>query len=760
MAPALSDANQLMQTRKQFPGHWMAALLLGALTAHDVGAAAERAAASVASPVREAKIRFAEMTSGPIALHGVQSVAGLNIGTRKDEMVIGAKLHLRLTYSPSMLADLSHLRVSLNGQALAAIALPKEDAGREIEREIELDPRYFTDYNQIRFDLIGHYSRDCEDPQHSSVWATISQQSDLTLTLRPIESRNDLALLPAPFFDQRDNRRLTLAIVLPAKASRNVVRSAGLAASWFGMLADYRSARFPVSFDALPAQHALVFATNELRPTQLALPAVQMPTVSIIDHPSNRLIKLLVFQGQDEAQLQQAVEGLVLGSAVLTGTSANIAHVGYTRRAAYDAPRWLRADGAVKLGELLEAPDQLQASGIAPAPMRVIVRLPPDLFTWNRSGVPIELQYRYTAPHEPDNSLLSVTVNDQLLGSYRLPPEPHGSGAGGWGVPLLQSTGSQQRQRLLIPTFQLASNNRLQFQFAMEYHRQGLCREVFIDNTHEAIDPDSTIDISSFPHYAAMPNLALFANAGYPFTRYADLAQTAIVLPDVADRAALEQLFFVLGRMGRQTGVAAVGYQLLDVQQAERAKNLDLLFLSGAQSNNLLTRWGRDLPLVFDAAERHYHGIDPASNSTFNRARADFGAKRSAADVAVRANGSLGAFMSFESPNSAGRTVVALIGSDREAAESLVASLEDESTVASIRGDLAIVRGGSVQSYQGESVYYVGSLSWWPWLLFHVSRHPWLLTLTSLATAIAVALWIYGWLQRIVARRLAIRSGT
>jgi cellulose synthase operon protein B len=733
-----------MQTREQFSGHWKAALFLGGLTAHAVGAAAERAAEPVASSVREAKIRFVEMGSGPIALHGVQSVAGLNIGTRKDEMVIGATLHLRLTYSPSMLPDLSHLRVSLNGQALAAIALPKEDAGREIEREIELDPRYFSDYNQIRFDLIGHYSLDCEDPQHSSLWATISQQSDLTLTLRPIELRDDLALLPAPFFDQRDKRRLTLPIVLPATASRNMVRSAGLAASWFGMLADYRSARFPVSFDALPAQHALVFATNESRPTQLALRTVQMPTVSIIDNLSNPLIKLLVFQGKDEAQLQQAVEGLVLGSAVLTGTSANIAHVSYRRRAAYDAPRWLRTDGAVKLGELVDAPDQLQANGIAPAPMRVILRLPPDLFTWNRAGVPIDLHYRYTAPHERDNSLLSVTVNDQLLRSYRLPPDPQSSGD----------------QTLLIPAFQLASTNRLQFQFAMEYHRQGLCKEVFVDDTREAIDPDSTIDISSFPHYAAMPNLSLFANAGYPFTRYADLAETAIVLPDAADRAALEQLFFVLGRMGRQTGVAAVAYQLLDTQQAERAKNVDLLLLSGVQSNKLLAHWGRDLPLVFDAADRHYHELDSASNSTLDRARADFGAKRQAADVVVRANGSLGAFMSFESPHSAGRTVVALIANDRQAADSLVASLEDESTVPFIRGDLAIVRGGSVQSYQGEGVYYVGSLSWWQWLSFHVSRHPLLLTLTSLATAIAVALWIYGWLQRFAARRLATRSRT
>jgi hypothetical protein len=739
-------------------------LSLGSPTAMAASARAPRATPAPASvvpaaPVREVKLSFAELGSGPMALHGVQSVGSVNIGTRKDEVVVGATLHLRLTYSPAMLPDLSHLRVTLNGQTLAAIALPRQDAGREIEREIELDPRYFSDYNQIRFDLIGHYTLECEDPQHSSLWATISAQSDLTLTLRPVELRDDLALLPAPFFDVHDSRRLNLPVVLPAKASREIVRSAGLVASWFGMLADYRGARFPVRFDELPDQHALVFATNDSRPSKLSLPAVQSPTVSIIDHPVNPLLKLLVFQGKDEAQLRQAVEGVVLGTAVLTGSAANITRVEYKPRKAYDAPRWLTTDRAVRLGELVDAPEQLQAYGIAPSPIHVNLHLPPDLFTWNRAGVPVDLHYRYTAPVSKDNSLLSVTINDQLLRSYRLPPESESGSDDRFLVPLLQSNAARQNQGLLIPAFQLASNNQIQFQFAMEFHRQGLCKEIFVDNSRESIDPDSTIDISSFPHYTSMPNLALFANAGFPFTRYADLSETAIVLPDASDRASLEQLFFVLGRLGRQTGAAAVGYRLLDTQQVQQAKNTDLLILSGEASNNLLKTWGKDLALVLSANTRNYRQLPLAANPTLDRTRPVMDSKTQAAEVTVHAEGSLGAYLSFESPVSSGRTVVALVGSDGAAAASLLDVLEDEGKVPAIRGELAILRAGSVQSFQGGHVYYVGSLSWWQWLWFHVSSHPVLLILASLAAAIAVALWIYGWLQRLVARRLENRTG-
>ena len=730
----------------------LAGALASLLVMTGVGAASveKTSRGDVATPSREVKMKFGALGAGQMELRGARPVAGVHLGTRMDEVVTGAKLRLRMTYSPSMLPELSHLRVSINGQVLTALPLPREQAGSEIEREVVLDPRYFTDYNELRFDLIGHYTLGCENQQHSSLWLAISRDSELQLTLQPLELRNDLALLPAPFFDRRDNRKVELPIVIPSRPTRSMVRSAGVAASWFGMLADYRSARFPVSFDAWPAEHALVFATNASRPAQLPLPAVQSPTVSIIDHPTLPRVKLLVFQGRDDEQLQQAVDGVVLGNAVLSGSSATIAAVKYARRAAYDAPRWVRTDRPVKLAELVDSPSHLQGVGVMPGSINLNLRLPPDLFTWNRAGVPIDLRYRYTAPVERDNSVLSVSINNQLLRSFRLRPEANAAGGGKMLVPLLQNAGAQETEGLLIPAFQLAANNQMQFQFSMDYRRDDFCSADIADNVRQAIDPDSTIDLSSFPHYTVMPNLALFANAGYPFTRYADLAETAIVLPDATDAANLEQLFFVLGRMGRHTGAAAVGYRLIDVADAKNATDTDVLVLSGARANELLANWGQDLALVL-STQRTYRERPLAAGFGF-----DSQPRRGAqSNVIVAATGSLGAFISFESPVTSGRTVVALAGTDENAGRSLVATLEDDGKVAQVRGDLAIVRPGDVQSYQGDDIYYVGSLPFWKRLWFHIAQHPVLLTIIALALAILVAMWVYGWLQRRVARRLA-----
>jgi len=82
----------------------------------------------------------------------------------------------------------------------------------------------------------------------------------------------------------------------------------------------------------------------------------------------------------------------------------------------------------------------------------------------------------------------------------------------------------------------------------MDFHREAMCKEVFVDNTRESDRSGFTIDVFQFFRtYTAMRNLALFANAGFPFTRYADLAETAVVLPDAAGPSGARELFFLLG---------------------------------------------------------------------------------------------------------------------------------------------------------------------------------------------------------------------
>jgi hypothetical protein len=691
----------------------------------------------------------------PLELRGADDRgADLSLGLRADEVVVAARLRLRFSYSPALLPELSHLKVSLNGEPASAIALPRDAAGREVIRELELNPAYFTDYNHLRLELVGHYTLECEDRRQSSLWATVSEQSELELVVRTLELKNELALLPAPFFDRHDSRRLELPVVLPAHRERALLHAAGIAASWFGALADYRGARFPVADAELPSRHALVFATNAAKPAGLALADVAAPTVRILDHPRDPRVKLLLFMGRDAAELERAVLGVTLGQAVLSGPGATVGAVRVAPRAPYDAPRWLRTDRPVRIGELVDSPAELEAWGRSPPPLAVHLRPPPDLMTWNQNGVPLDLHYRYTPPAERDPSALTIGLNERLVRAVRLRPDTESGAVDRLMLPFAPGGAIGARERLLLPMLELGADNALTFQFALESHRTGACREQLPDLSRAAVDPESTLDLTGFGHYTAMPNLAIYANAGFPFTRLADLAETAIVLPPEPTSATIEELLFQLGRFGRLTGVPATAFRLVSGDEA-RALDADLLVLGGAAPGASLGAAGATLALELADDERRFRLPMPLAD----RPRGAEPERGSRGEVAVRAGGPFAALIGYESPARRGRSVVALLGGTPAAAESLAAALEDAGHVAAMRGELVIIRGGAVESYAGDARYFVGSVPWWTRLGFQLSRHPWLVTLFALALVLGGAVVGYGWLRRRASERLGEASG-
>jgi hypothetical protein len=227
-----------------------------------------------------------------------------------------------------------------------------------VTQDIPIDPRYFSDFNQIGLRLIAHYTLDhCEDPSNSALWADVSPTSELILDEAPVRLPNDLALLPAPFFDRRDNGRLRLPFVLPASPDSATLRSAGVLASWFGALADYRQARFPVA-TTLPADdQAVVIGTAATLPAGLALPAVNGPLLAVADNPAAPGRKLLIVTGRTAAEVDDAVGTLVLGRAALSGPAATVAHVDLgAPRKPYDAPRWLPVDRPIAFREARVGP--------------------------------------------------------------------------------------------------------------------------------------------------------------------------------------------------------------------------------------------------------------------------------------------------------------------------------------------------------------------------------------------------------------------
>ncbi len=717
----------------------------------------------VSMPVAESEVVMPFKDIGayyPIRLQGADGNGGLSFGVRLDEVVTAAKIKLNFSYSPSMDFSLTHLKLYFNEELITALPLNKDQSGRPTTQEIPLDPRFFSDFNQLRFQLVGHYQTlTCEDPFHSSLWAEISPASEIVLQTRPLTLANDLALLPAPFFDRRDNRSLTLPFVFPKNNDRATLRVAGILSSWFGALASYRGLEFPARQTLPTKQHAIVFATNTDRPTGLeSLPKVDLPTLMVQDNPAAPGKKMLLVLGRDVHDLELAATALVQGSATLSGSRAVVRSIGPTQaRKPYDAPNWIQTDRPIRLGDLVENSEALQVRGYNPAPIRINLRVPADLFPWRNNGIPMDLRYHYTPPLRADDSMLNVEINNQFLQSYRLKPTGDVGENSRLVLPVLDGKLFQDSSALRIPAFRVGSNNQLQFQFQIPPKKTGACTSAPTPPS-AAIDPLSTIDFTGLPHFAALPNLAFFANSGFPFTRYADLSDTALLIPDHPNAAEQSAVLSVLGVLGRHTGLAATRFALLSPAEVQKGRGRDRhwLVIGTGSVSTLLADWQGPLPLWIQQQKREFSALE--------RVQSWLGAHFAGDDdivphleqgrVRLESEGALGALIGFESPFLAGRSVVVISAAQPEGLERVVEALSDPAKITAIRGDVSIMRLDTVQSFRVGGVYYVGELEWWQRLWFFMSRYPLALAVLGGLTGLCFALMLFRWLSRVATRRL------
>ncbi len=707
---------------------------------------------------RRQTFTFAQLGAlDPLQLRGVDGQNGVPFSVRADEVVTGANLHLIYSYSPSLLSNLSHLKVLVNGEVAATLPLPREQAGTLLARDIPLEPRLITEFNHLNVQLIGHYTQGCEDPASSALWATVSNASTLDLTFASLAAKPDLGALPLPFFDRRDIRRLELPFVFAARPSPQALEAAGAVASWFGSLAGYRGALFPAQLDNAPlAGNAVVFATNDERPAGVTLPTINGPMLAVVDREAPAHGKLLLVLGRDARELKIAANALSLGEAALSGTVQTITHVDAPRaRQPYDAPGWLPTDRPVRFGELA-VPKDLSVRGYNGDVVRVDLRIAPDLFTWRTKGVPIDLRYRFTVRPAPDRSTLNISVNNNFVQALRIPAQSSSMlDLGRYLNRMLPDHTAPASKEIYIPPHLLASQAQLRFHFYYDMPKTGECQGQVLDNVRGEIDPDSTIDLSSFPHYMALPDLAAFANSGWPFTKLADLSQTAVILPVNANPSDYSLYLTVMGRMGASTAYPVTAVTVATSADVQRLADKDLLVIGAPGQQPLLTSWEANMP--FSAADDSRRM--QFSNVSFRIANwwhGDRGGVRTAgrADLSLVSSSGDAIITGFQSPLEKGRSVVALISAPGQSDTDLTNALLDADLVQSIQGGLTVVRGRTLEVVSNGDVYYVGHLSPIEYMRWALSVHPLLLLLAGLIAALIIAAVFYRLLRAVAARRL------
>ncbi|MCQ6261945.1 UDP-forming cellulose synthase catalytic subunit [Alcanivorax sp. MM125-6] len=486
-----------------------------------------------------------------VSLTGDGAQGGVGLSLPSDEVVVGARMTLRLRHDPALANGKGELVVTMNGEPVQRLTL-REGDGEVHEHRFQINPSLMLDHNQLGFRLFGVADQTCPNPLDPRVHARVMAGSSLDLAVERLPLANRLDTLPVPFFDPNASGPVGLNMALANPADPDQVHAAALVASWFGAQNRYRRLRWTVD-KSLPDDNAVVFVTNDQPLPGLNLGPVGEPGIRMTDNPNGRG-KLLVLAAPDSAGLVQAARFLLHPTAPLRGQRMVAEPVSTPVSRPYDAPRWNAGDAVpLRLGDLV-TPDQLRVSGITPALIRVPFRMAPDLDLWPGDTVPLRIRYRFPDGEwlDTDKSRLDVALNGQYLGS--LPVTRRGLFEHLWG--LAAGPLRQEEAVLPVPPSLIHGQNELTFYFNLAHHFPDPCNVVLPTDVVSQVYPDSTLDLTETWHLAEVPDLRPFLAAGYPFTVRADLSQSALVLPENPTLATLDGAFTQLARIAEATGVA------------------------------------------------------------------------------------------------------------------------------------------------------------------------------------------------------------
>jgi cellulose synthase (UDP-forming) len=705
---------------------------------HAAAIEAPAAGSDAPLPPGEYRDRFtlADAGAAQIELRGIDSRTSVHFTLPETHAAGEAKIHVGYAFSPSLIPRLSQLKLILNGTLFATIQPAAGQTGG-VEAEFAIPTGLLAHNNALTIEFIGHYTMTCEDPANTALWARVHGGTYIDIRGKLLHLADDLKQLPMPFVDPAVIQPLSVPVVFLAPPSYGAIQAAGIVASYFGMISENRPVRFPVRIGVIPSGNAILIAENRAAlPAELNLSAVHAPIVAMRDNPGDPFGKLLVVAGGNAGDLVKAAQAVALHSHMLDGPQTAIGDPGLPNKQAPDAaPRWARTGRVVALGDYATA-EQLKGDGAAPR--NVSFRIPPDLYfdVPGAASPTLHLLYRYNSiPIGPGSSML-VRANNIFLGAIPLAPGHKPS--------------RKMQTDLSVPVANLRPfSNSLSFDFTFQPLRKGGCQETAPMNFEGAILRDSYLDLRGYPHWAAMPNLEIFANAGFPFTRFADLSETTVVLPPAPTGQEIETFVTLMGHFGRQTGYP--GLRVTVAGPGALHAGADLLIIGSDDDQPAFSKLGAHLHVSLASGQIQVRDTQGFFVRLLHRAWWKLASNQHAESGTLIAAGTPDAIVEgIESPYDAAgsRSIVAIHLKDAAAFAPFMDTLLAVQQAGDISGSVAVFHGTQFTSYRiGAEVYRVGALPWWIYWTIWFTERPWMAAVVVVVLAFLLALWVRQWLR-------------
>jgi cellulose synthase (UDP-forming) len=682
--------------------------------------------------------KLGDISSAQVDLHGVDSPHTFYFSLPQTHVPRSAKMHISYAFSPGLIPEISHIKLLINGTFFAAIEPTPDSKGRSrgetAEADFNIPPELLVHNNALTMEFIGHYTMVCEDPGNSALWARVHRSTWFEITGDKLPLADDLKQLPMPFLDPAVVEPLILPIVFPSTPDAKSIQAAGIVTSYFGMISEGRPVRFPVHVGDLPTGYAVIIWDGSSHlPAGLNLPSPTGPSVTMRTNPNDPYGKVLVISGGDPDQLVQAAQAVALHSDLLQGAQSSIDRINLpARKAADSAPRWARTDQKVALWDYNTA-DSMQGDGTTP--LNVYFRIPPDLYYAERPDTILHLSYRYNSIPIGPISSMQVRINNAFLGSVPLEPGQEAAKRTDLDVP--------------VPVVSLRPfSNSLSFDFTFQLVKKANCGDSVPINIEDAVLRDSFLDLRGYPHYAPLPNLEIFANAGFPFTRYPDLGNTVVVLPPSPTPEEIETFITLMGHFGRQTGFPGLRVTVAGPEALKTGAAADFLVIGTGDDQPAFDKLANDLPVSLSSGRVMVHdteGFFAPIHHAWWKAKSD---EHVESGELITSGAPDGIIEGIESPYMPGASVVAIHLNSAATFAPFMQTFLYVQQASDIQGSVSLLLGTRFQSFRvGSAMYNVGVLPWWTRLTLWFTRVPWLAAAMVMLLAFLLAIWTRNWLR-------------
>jgi hypothetical protein len=369
----------------------------------------------------------------------------------------------------------------------------------------------------------------------------------------------------------------------------------------------------------------------------------------------------------------------------------------------------------------------------------------------DRQHLPMHLDYRYNTISLAKSSSLRVSANGSLVRELPLPHDDKPKKALSYDaqVPLVS-------MRPFANTFL--------FTFYFQLAKTGACQDTPPIDLQGGILRSSYLDLRGLKHWAAMPNLELFANAGFPFTRFADLSQTTIVLPSQASPEEIGLYLSLLAYFSEQTGYPALRVHVTD--SLRDGEDSDELILGTPNDQAAFAALNAVLPVhikengfsiantegFFSTVENAWWQVAEMRPNWWRRLNAPREQKGVLDSISQFPDALI---QGVAAPWSKDRSVVTITLKDKEAADTFAAAFWQSSMSGDIGQSVSVLHGSDFSSYRlGSSFYHVGDLPLWSRVRYSLRTFPWLIVLLTFVLGLFVVPWTRMRLDNRVRERL------